>query len=52
VRTHAANFVSERDAPRRVHQEYVFGLAIAGAMEIDCGHCGETTQEQELRKPY
>lgn len=42
VRTHASNFVSERNAPRHVHQEYVFGLAIAGAMEIDCGHCAET----------
>ena len=40
VRTHAANFVSERAAPRHIHQEYVFGLATAGAMEIDCGHCG------------
>jgi AraC-like DNA-binding protein/mannose-6-phosphate isomerase-like protein (cupin superfamily) len=42
VRTHAANFVAERNVPRHVHQEYVFGLAIEGAMEIDCGHCGET----------
>ncbi len=42
VRTHASNFVSERNAPRHVHHEYVFGLATAGAMEIDCGHCGET----------
>jgi hypothetical protein len=42
VRTHASNFISERDAPRHIHQEYVFGLAIAGAMEIDCGHCGDT----------
>ena len=41
VKAHASNFVSERDAPRHVHQEYVFGLVMAGAMEIDCGHCGE-----------
>lgn len=41
VRTHAANFISRRDAPRHVHQEYAFGLITAGAMEIDCGHCGE-----------
>ncbi len=40
VKTLAANFITERDAPRHVHQEYVFGLAIAGAMEIDCVHCG------------
>lgn len=42
VRTHASNFISERDAPRHIHHEYVFGLAIAGAMEIDCGHCSDT----------
>lgn len=42
VRTHASNFISERSAPRHVHQEYIFGLATAGAMEIDCRHCGET----------
>ncbi len=41
VRTHQANFVSERNAPRHVHQEYVFGAAIAGALEIDCGRCAE-----------
>ena len=40
VRTHAANFVGERASPRHIHQEYVFGPATAGAMEIDCGHCG------------
>ncbi len=42
VRTHSSNFTSERAAPRHVHQEYVFGLSMAGTMEIDCGHCGET----------
>lgn len=41
VRTHASNFISERNAPRHVHHDYVFGGLIAGAMEIDCGHCGE-----------
>lgn len=42
VRIHSSNFISERNAPRHVHQEYVFGLAITGTMEIDCGHCGAT----------
>lgn len=41
VRTHASHFISERNAPRHVHQDYVFGGLTAGAMEIDCGHCGE-----------
>lgn len=41
VRTLAANFISEHNAPRHVHEEYVFGLAVEGATEIDCGHCGE-----------
>lgn len=42
VSTHAANFISERDSPRHIHLQYVFGLAVAGAMELDCGHCNET----------
>lgn len=41
VRTHASNFISQRNAPRHVHQEYVFGELTAGLIEIDCGHCGE-----------
>lgn len=41
VRTLSTNFISEHNAPRHVHHEYVFGLAIEGATEIDCGHCGE-----------
>ena len=48
VRTHQSNFVSERTAPRHVHHEYVFGLVVAGAMEIDCGHCGE----KHVLQPY
>lgn len=42
VRTYAANFASEPRSPRHVHQDYVFGLVISGAMEIDCGRCNET----------
>jgi AraC-like DNA-binding protein len=41
VKTYAAHFISQRDAPRHVHHEYVFGGLITGAMEINCGHCGE-----------
>lgn len=48
VRIHASYFISERAAPRHIHQEYVFGLATAGAMEIDCGHCGE----KHILQPY
>ena len=42
VKTHAAHFVTRRAAPRHLHREYVFGLAAAGAMAVDCGHCSET----------
>lgn len=28
--------------PRHVHHDYVFSLAVKGATEIDCGHCGST----------
>lgn len=42
VRTQTRNFVSALEAPRHVHHEYVFSLAIEGAIEIDCGHCNET----------
>lgn len=41
VRTLSMNFISRHNAPRHVHHEYVFGLGIEGAMEIDCGHCGQ-----------
>ena len=41
VRIQTANYISQREMPRHVHQEYVFSLAIEGATEIDCGHCGE-----------
>lgn len=41
VRVLTTNFVEGREMPRHVHQEYVFGLAIKGATEIDCGQCGE-----------
>lgn len=40
VRALTRNFVSEYAMPRHVHQEYVFSLAIKGATEFDCGHCG------------
>jgi hypothetical protein len=40
VRTLAANFINEDNAPRHVHEEYVFCLAVSGATEIDCGYCG------------
>lgn len=42
VKTHAANFISERITPRHVHHDYVFGLMVSGEMEIDCGHCNQT----------
>jgi AraC-like DNA-binding protein/quercetin dioxygenase-like cupin family protein len=42
VKIHASHFIRERTAPRHVHHDYAFGLAIEGAIEIDCGHCGET----------
>lgn len=42
VKARRANFVSKHRSPRHVHHEYVFSLAIAGATEIDCGHCNET----------
>lgn len=42
VRALTRNFVSEYAMPRHVHQEYVFSLAIKGATEFDCGHCGAT----------
>jgi AraC-like DNA-binding protein len=42
VRTLARNFISEIEMPRHVHHEYVFSLAVKGATEVDCGHCGET----------
>lgn len=37
-----ANFITERETPRHIHQEYAFSLAVKGTSEIDCGHCGET----------
>lgn len=42
VKIHASHFSRQRIAPRHVHHDYAFGLAIEGAVEIDCGHCGET----------
>jgi len=42
VRTLTRNFISEGETPRHVHHEYVFSLAVEGATEFDCGHCGET----------
>ena len=42
VRTQTMNFISERETPRHVHHEYIFSLAMEGATEIDCVHCGET----------
>ena len=41
VKIYAANFAGERIVPRHVHHEYVFGLVVGGAAEIDCGHRGE-----------
>lgn len=41
VRVLTTRFVVQREMPRHLHQEYVFGLAIKGAAEIDCGHCRE-----------
>src|SRR5687768_8352695 len=34
------SFNAARKAPRHVHQEYVFSLALEGATRFDCGHCG------------
>jgi len=42
VQVLTTNFVTGRETPRHIHQDYAFGLAIKGASEIDCGHCGET----------
>lgn len=42
VTAQARHLVSGGDTPRHVHHEYVFSLALEGATEIDCGHCGAT----------
>lgn len=42
VRTQTVNLLGMREVPRHVHHAYVFSLAIEGATEYDCGHCGAT----------
>lgn len=42
VKTRAANLTADHVAPRHVHQQYVFSLAVKGAWAMDCGHCRAT----------
>ncbi len=42
VHVQTTNFTTRRETPRHIHQEYAFGLAVKGAVEIDCGRCGTT----------